>query len=95
MSDADIVERLKSIDHMNGDECFLDSLYAEAATEITALRQRVEDAHKALRAIAEGNLGDLPWQANYEVIRIVARNALPETTRALLEKGEKDVASKN
>lgn len=30
----------------------------------------------ALRSIAEGNLGDLPWQANYERIRQVAAAAL-------------------
>lgn len=32
----------------------------------------------ALRAIAEGNLGDMPWQANYERIRKVAADALSQ-----------------
>lgn len=31
---------------------------------------------EALRSIAEGNLGDSPWQANYEKIKQVARSAL-------------------
>ena len=32
----------------------------------------------ALRALAEGNLGDMPWQANYERIRKVAAEALAQ-----------------
>jgi hypothetical protein len=36
------------------------------------------EMEKALRAIAEGNLGDEGWQANYERIREVARAALRE-----------------
>lgn len=37
---GDIVERLRSIDHMNVEECFLDSyLYAKAADEIERLRE--------------------------------------------------------
>ena len=39
------------------------------ATEIERLRQ-------ALRNIAEGNLGDAPWQANYARIKEVAAAAL-------------------
>lgn len=39
----------------------------------------LNDAYAALRSIAEGNLGDQPWQANYETIRQVARNALSHT----------------
>lgn len=31
---------------------------------------------QALRNIAEGNLGDAPWQANYTKIREIARSAL-------------------
>ncbi len=30
----------------------------------------------ALRGIAEGNLGEEPWQANYDKIRAVAKEAL-------------------
>ena len=33
---------------------------------------------EALRAIAEGNLDDMPWQANYERIRKVAADALSQ-----------------
>jgi hypothetical protein len=41
--------------------------------------QTREDAlEKALRRIAEGNLGDAPWQANYDKIRAVAREALSQ-----------------
>lgn len=42
---------------------------------------KLSDAYSALRSIAEGNLGDLPWQANYVTIKQVARNALPEEMR--------------
>jgi hypothetical protein len=35
-----------------------------------------------LRHIAEGNLGDEPWQANYDLIRDVARAALNPTGAA-------------
>lgn len=38
---------------------------------------RLADAYAALRSLAEGNLGDASWQANYETIKQVARNALP------------------
>ena len=44
---------------------------------IAGERVQRDDAWAALRRIAEGNLGDAPWQANYETIRTVARNALP------------------
>lgn len=40
-----------------------------------AERQR-DDMARALRSIAEGNLGADPWQANYETIKQVARNAI-------------------
>ena len=40
---VDIVERLRSIDHMNVEECFLDSyLYAKAADEIERLREALK-----------------------------------------------------
>lgn len=41
-------------------------------------RHQRNAAETALRRIAEGNLGDAPWQANYERIREVARAALTE-----------------
>lgn len=50
--------------------------------EIERLTVRLDDAYKALRSLAEGNLGNLPWQANYDTIRTVARNALPEEMRS-------------
>lgn len=50
--------------------------------EVAKLRERLTDAYNALRSIAEGNLGDMPWQANYDTIRTVARNALPEDQRS-------------
>lgn len=42
------------------------------------------DLVEALRRIAEGNLGDAPWQANYAKIREVAKEALSK----VLELGE-------
>ena len=41
-----------------------------------ASEARVAELEKALTRIAEGNLGDHPWQANYERIRQVATEAL-------------------
>ncbi|RWL14858.1 MAG: hypothetical protein EOR57_31425 [Mesorhizobium sp.] len=38
------------------------------------------DLYAALRNIYEGNLGDEPWQANYDKIRAVARAALSKAT---------------
>lgn len=44
---GDIVERLRAVDHMNVEECFLDShMFAKAADEIERLRE-------ALRQIAK------------------------------------------
>lgn len=37
---------------------------------------RVRKLEAALRSLAEGNLGDDPWQANYDKIRSVASKAL-------------------
>jgi len=45
--------------------------YASSQAEIARLKA-------CLRRIAEGNLGDDPWQANYEKIRAVAATALSE-----------------
>ena len=50
----------------------------ESASRIEA---RLADAYAALRCIAEGNLGDASWQANYATLKQVARNALPEDQR--------------
>jgi len=38
-------------------------------------RERVKVLEEALRSIAEGNLGDASWQANYDRIREVAAEA--------------------
>lgn len=46
------------------------------ADERDALRSRLEVGEKALRRIAEGNLGPNPWQADYDAIREVACAAL-------------------
>lgn len=40
------------------------------------MTQALAQARKALASIAEGNLGDAPWQANYDRIRKVAADAL-------------------
>lgn len=45
----DIVKRLRSINHMSVEECFLDShMYAEAADEIERLRERVKALEEGL-----------------------------------------------
>lgn len=49
-----------------------------AAAELTRLRAEVERKDEALRALAEGNLGPMPWQAGYDRIRDIARAALKE-----------------
>lgn len=41
----------------------------------------IEQAREALRRIAEGNLGDAPWQANYARIKQVAAEALAALSR--------------
>lgn len=53
---------------------------ARLTDEVDRLRVQLTDAHQALRNLAEGNLGDLPWQANYERIKQVARAALVHST---------------
>jgi hypothetical protein len=47
-----------------------------AANEAASLVTRLQQAEEALKRIAEGNLGDDPWQANYAKIRRVASEAL-------------------
>lgn len=42
-------------------------------------KARAEAAEAALLSIAEGNLGDEPWQANYARIQEIARAALSPT----------------
>lgn len=44
--------------------------------ELSDLSAEVDRLRGYLRRIAEGNLGDEPWQASYEVIRHVAKEAL-------------------
>lgn len=53
----------------------LDAARTEGPGEESA-ETKLRDAYAALRSIAEGNLGDQPWQASYETIKQVARNAL-------------------
>ena len=50
--------------------------YAALKARVAELEVRLVDAEAALRSIAEGNLGDASWQANYETIKQVARNAI-------------------
>jgi hypothetical protein len=49
---------------------------------ILSLIERCEELEGGLRAIAEGNLGDDPWQANYEKIRHVAAAYLTKSEAA-------------
>lgn len=51
---------------------------AKFANELDAAEARAEKAVEALRAIAEGNLGDGPGQANYARIKQVALASLPK-----------------
>lgn len=46
-----------------------------ASRTLTAQADEIERLRGELRRIAEGNLGDASWQANYEKIRDVARAA--------------------
>lgn len=57
--------------------------YQEAITTLDSEREanailtaRVDHLEAALRALAEGNLGDRSWQANYDRIRAHAVKAL-------------------
>jgi len=56
-----------------------DDAMREAATLITALHERIKELEGALRNIAEGNLGDQPWQASYDRIREVAVRPLKDS----------------
>ena len=58
------------------------------ATDAGEVERRLADAHAALRRIAEGNLGDAPWQANYTTIKQVACNALAGAPPAPTDAGE-------
>jgi hypothetical protein len=48
----------------------------EAERKLAEADRKIEDLTSALRSLAEGNLGDMSWQANYETIKQVARNAI-------------------
>jgi hypothetical protein len=52
-----------------------------AAVHIEALTKRVAELEEALERIAEGNLGSMPWQADYAKIREVASTALSNAAR--------------
>ncbi|MER8540309.1 hypothetical protein NKH17_12720 [Mesorhizobium sp. M1334] len=72
-----------------------DKAARDMQTVIQGLRNRAtaaesdrEALREALRNIAEGNLGDAPWQANYEKIRdVAARAILPRQDDRLSGKG--------
>ena len=57
----------------------LQTALAETHNERARLRKENARLRGVLRNIAEGNLGNAPWQANYERIRDVARAALTRT----------------
>lgn len=90
------IERLKAVEarlangahYADDDEC--DPLYLQAVaarqiltSKMTRLRTQRDDAYGALRSLAEGNLGDLPWQANYQTVKLVASMAIPPEHRAV------------
>jgi hypothetical protein len=50
---------------------------------LEAKDRRIETLEAALRAIAEGNLGDLPWQANYDRLKDYARAALEPSDKGV------------
>jgi hypothetical protein len=52
------------------------NMRAIEAAGVEALTKRVAELEEALRRIAEGNLGSMPWQADYAKIREVASAAL-------------------
>ena len=52
------------------------ALLREAETFVSAQATRIAELESEMRRIAEGNLGDAPWQANYDCIRDVARASL-------------------
>jgi Lon protease-like protein len=62
----------------NGAEPARKYVAAQQAT-ITALQERIKELEGALRNIAEGNLGDQPWQASYDRIREVAVRPLKDS----------------
>jgi hypothetical protein len=49
---------------------------AANAERFEEMAHHIVKLEKALRNIAEGNLGDMPWQAGYDRIREVARAAI-------------------
>jgi hypothetical protein len=55
---------------------------AETVTVALPAPAEVERLRQALRNIAEGNLGDAPWQANYARIKEVAAEALATVAAA-------------
>lgn len=64
----------------NPDGFYIGIMQGNNAARDAAFIVRACNSHdklvSALRRIAEGNLGDEPWQANYGVIRLVAKEAL-------------------
>lgn len=67
-----------------------DHTYRDTVRKVAAAREkRLADACAALRSIAEGNLGDASWQANYETIKQVARNALAASPDTSTDRGGK------
>lgn len=68
---TDIVERLEAIDHMNVEECFLDShLYAEAAATIRALCE----ALVGVREHFDGTRPDKDWMETERLVRTALRS---------------------
>lgn len=53
-----------------------DEVIRDLKRQIAELRAHNARLSEALRSLAEGNLGDASWQANYDRIRDLARAAL-------------------
>lgn len=54
----------------------------DRAERLERIKTALTSTQAALRRIAEGNLGDEPWQADYDKIRAVARAALSSQGRS-------------
>lgn len=67
---------VRFMDPPDGGDVSLAEQVQRMSDALAARDAEVERLRAVLRNIAEGNLGDAPWQANYERIRSVARAAL-------------------
>lgn len=70
------IENLQHIARLERGEAEREAHLEAGARELSALRAEIERKDAALRRIAEGNLGDKPWQGDYGAIRTIAVAAL-------------------